>query len=178
MLCTSPWLRFELVTSVVIGTDCIDSCKPHKPTHCEPTIWFVYSYRFQIIWPFLITVISETCRVYYIRYLRFYLCSVWSTWYFVIWFNYLIWYFCTRPKAGFWRFFIFRSLNAFVQKSTFLLLYQLSSMMNDYVTTQGKYFHILKGDLNQGNRAVLIIRCLQNKCQPTVQRYYRNIPSV
>jgi len=27
MLYTSPWLRFELTTSVVIGTDCIDSCK-------------------------------------------------------------------------------------------------------------------------------------------------------
>ena len=27
MLYTSPWLRFELTTSVVIGTDCIGSCK-------------------------------------------------------------------------------------------------------------------------------------------------------
>jgi hypothetical protein len=27
MLYTSPWSRFELTTSVVIGTDCIDSCK-------------------------------------------------------------------------------------------------------------------------------------------------------
>ena len=27
MLSTSPWSRFELTTSVVIGTDCIDSCK-------------------------------------------------------------------------------------------------------------------------------------------------------
>jgi hypothetical protein len=27
MLCTSPWSRFELTTSVVIGTDCIGSCK-------------------------------------------------------------------------------------------------------------------------------------------------------
>jgi hypothetical protein len=27
MLHTSPWLRFELTTSVVIGTDCIGSCK-------------------------------------------------------------------------------------------------------------------------------------------------------
>ena len=27
MLYTSPWSRFELTTSVVIGTDCIVSCK-------------------------------------------------------------------------------------------------------------------------------------------------------
>jgi hypothetical protein len=27
MLYTSPWSRFELITSVVIGTDCIGSCK-------------------------------------------------------------------------------------------------------------------------------------------------------
>ena len=26
MLCTSSWSRFELTTSVVMGTDCIDSC--------------------------------------------------------------------------------------------------------------------------------------------------------
>jgi hypothetical protein len=27
MLYTSPWSRFKLITSVVIGTDCIGSCK-------------------------------------------------------------------------------------------------------------------------------------------------------
>ena len=27
MLCTSPWSRFELTTSVVMDTDCIGSCK-------------------------------------------------------------------------------------------------------------------------------------------------------
>jgi len=27
MLYTSPWSRFELTTSVVIGTDCIGSCE-------------------------------------------------------------------------------------------------------------------------------------------------------
>jgi hypothetical protein len=34
MLYTSPWSRFELTTSVVIGTDCIGSCKfnNHKIT--------------------------------------------------------------------------------------------------------------------------------------------------
>ena len=32
MLYTSPWSRFELTTSVVIGTDCIGSCKPNYHT--------------------------------------------------------------------------------------------------------------------------------------------------
>ena len=32
MLYTSPWLRFKLTTSVVIGTDCIGSCKSNYNT--------------------------------------------------------------------------------------------------------------------------------------------------
>jgi len=32
MLYTSPWSRFELTSSVVIGTDCIDSCKVNLTT--------------------------------------------------------------------------------------------------------------------------------------------------
>jgi hypothetical protein len=32
MLYTSPWSRFELTTSVVIGTDCIGSCKSNFHT--------------------------------------------------------------------------------------------------------------------------------------------------
>ena len=32
MLYTSPWSRFKLKTSVVIGTDCIGSCKPNYHT--------------------------------------------------------------------------------------------------------------------------------------------------
>jgi hypothetical protein len=32
MLYTSPWSRFELPTSVVIGTDCIGSCKSNYHT--------------------------------------------------------------------------------------------------------------------------------------------------
>ena len=32
MLSTSPWLRFELTTSVVIGTDCMGSCKSNYNT--------------------------------------------------------------------------------------------------------------------------------------------------
>ena len=33
MLYYSPWSRFELTTSVVIGTDCIDSCKSNYHTY-------------------------------------------------------------------------------------------------------------------------------------------------
>ena len=32
MLYTSPWSRFELTTSVMIGTDCISSCRPNYHT--------------------------------------------------------------------------------------------------------------------------------------------------
>jgi len=32
MLHSSPWLRFELTTSMVIGTDCIGSCKSNYHT--------------------------------------------------------------------------------------------------------------------------------------------------
>jgi hypothetical protein len=32
MLYTSPWSRFELTTSVVIGTDCIGNCKSNYHT--------------------------------------------------------------------------------------------------------------------------------------------------
>ena len=32
MLYTSPWSRFELTTSVVIGSDCIGSCKSNNHT--------------------------------------------------------------------------------------------------------------------------------------------------
>jgi hypothetical protein len=38
MLYTSPWSRFELTTSVVIGTDCIDSCKSNYHTITAMTI--------------------------------------------------------------------------------------------------------------------------------------------
>ena len=36
MLYTSPWSRFELTTSVVIGTDCIGSCKFNYHTITNP----------------------------------------------------------------------------------------------------------------------------------------------
>ena len=42
MLYTSPWSRFELTTSVVIGTDCTGSCKSnyHMITATTAHIWF------------------------------------------------------------------------------------------------------------------------------------------
>ena len=44
MLYTSPWSRFELTTSVVIGTDCIGSCKSilSRPTHNLSSMRFNY----------------------------------------------------------------------------------------------------------------------------------------
>ena len=54
MLYTSPWSRFELTTSVVIGTDCIDSCEsnyhtitgtmapPMFLTFWKSKHWFIY----------------------------------------------------------------------------------------------------------------------------------------
>jgi hypothetical protein len=41
MLYTSSWSRFELTTSVVIGTDCIGSCKSNYHT-----VWFYVISRF------------------------------------------------------------------------------------------------------------------------------------
>ena len=37
MLYTSPWSRFELTTSVVIGVDCIGSCKSNNHTNTVTT---------------------------------------------------------------------------------------------------------------------------------------------
>ena len=37
MLYSSPWSRFELTTSVVIGTDCIGSCKSNYHTTMATT---------------------------------------------------------------------------------------------------------------------------------------------
>jgi hypothetical protein len=43
-LYTSPWSRFELTTSLVIGTDCIGSCKSNYHTitlTCTAILWFM-----------------------------------------------------------------------------------------------------------------------------------------
>ena len=46
MLYTSPWSRFELTTSVVIGTDCTGSCKiqlPYDHGHDGPSKYILYT---------------------------------------------------------------------------------------------------------------------------------------
>jgi hypothetical protein len=43
MFYTSPWSRFELTTSVAIGTDCIGSCKiqlSYDHDHDDPLLLF------------------------------------------------------------------------------------------------------------------------------------------
>ena len=47
MLYTSPWWRFELTTSVVIGTDCIGSCKSNYYTITATTAPFSLSVNIQ-----------------------------------------------------------------------------------------------------------------------------------
>ena len=49
MLYTSPWSRFELTTSVVIGTDCIDSCKSNYHMITVTTAPFILEEINQII---------------------------------------------------------------------------------------------------------------------------------
>ena len=44
---TSPWARFELTTSVIIGTDCIGSCKSNYHTITDTTgsvSWYYMRY--------------------------------------------------------------------------------------------------------------------------------------
>jgi hypothetical protein len=49
MLYTSPWSRFELTTSVVIGTDCIGSCKSNyhtiTATAAPKSHWMKYDFN-------------------------------------------------------------------------------------------------------------------------------------
>jgi len=51
MLYTSPWSRFELTTSVVIGTDCIVSFKPnyHTITATTGLLLLLFSYYFHLL---------------------------------------------------------------------------------------------------------------------------------
>ena len=51
MLYTSPWSRFELTTSVVIGTDCICSYKSNyhttTATTAHPSLWMLNAMHFK-----------------------------------------------------------------------------------------------------------------------------------
>ena len=49
MFYTSPWSRFELTTSVVIGTDCIGSCKSNYHTITATTSLFM-DHELQALW--------------------------------------------------------------------------------------------------------------------------------
>jgi len=48
MLYTSPWSRFELTTSVVIGTDCIGSCKSNYHTITATTAPYINMQQFSV----------------------------------------------------------------------------------------------------------------------------------
>ena len=52
MLYTSPWSRFEFTTSVVIGTDCIGSCKSNYHTIMATTSEFNFFFHYQYQWLF------------------------------------------------------------------------------------------------------------------------------
>ena len=67
MLYTSPWSRFELTTSMVIGTDCIGSCKSKYHT-----IWY---FLFHLIIKNSIIKIAVNCRIFRIAPLNFKGCS-------------------------------------------------------------------------------------------------------
>ena len=49
MLSSSPWSRFKLTTSMVIGTDCIGSCKSNYPTITAMTApkkcWYIFFFK-------------------------------------------------------------------------------------------------------------------------------------
>ena len=59
MLYTPLWSRFELTTSVVIGTDCIDSCKSNNHTI---TTALIYLYQ----WIEDLYICNQYIHIYYI----------------------------------------------------------------------------------------------------------------
>ena len=70
MLYTSPWLIFELTTSVVIGTDCICSCKSNYHTitamtaHVNPLAVNHLFHNFSFIWWIPLQTISLCIHTY------------------------------------------------------------------------------------------------------------------
>jgi hypothetical protein len=78
-LYTSPWSRFELTTSVVIGTDCIGSCKPnyHTPRHISKhrqvrdLILTKNGFLIFLLWEYVMKDVQEMCHAHYIVYLHF-----------------------------------------------------------------------------------------------------------
>ena len=58
LLYTSPWSRFELTPSVVIGTDCIGSCKSNYHTITATTAPVLFQVR-TLVWLCWIDHITE-----------------------------------------------------------------------------------------------------------------------
>jgi hypothetical protein len=48
MLYTSPWSKFELTTSVVIGIDCIDNCISNYHTITATTVPYINMQQFSV----------------------------------------------------------------------------------------------------------------------------------
>jgi hypothetical protein len=62
LLYNSPWSRFELTTSVVIGTDCIGSCKSNYhtiTTTMAPNLCIIKGHKYKICKPENISYISS-----------------------------------------------------------------------------------------------------------------------
>jgi hypothetical protein len=60
MLCTSPWSRFELTTSVVIGTDSTGSCESNYHTITVTTAPYINMQQFSV--RKFKKYISQTCH--------------------------------------------------------------------------------------------------------------------
>ena len=68
MLYTSPWSRFELTTSVMIGTDCIGSCKSNYHTitvMTDPKLFIVLLDKVKNTTVILELQVLHTIRVYF-----------------------------------------------------------------------------------------------------------------
>ena len=66
MLYTSPWSRFELTTLVVIGTDCIGSCKSNYHTFTATTAYvvcsWVYGFWLPLWYPQTLLIMYVQCK--------------------------------------------------------------------------------------------------------------------
>jgi hypothetical protein len=93
MLYISPWVEFQLITTVVIGTDCIGSCKSNYHTiTASTTPWFLNCSDCVVffIFHFIILIMTNlyffsTCDVYYISVAKYVICihkrcRDWATW--------------------------------------------------------------------------------------------------
>ena len=70
ILYTSPWSRFELITTMVIGTDCIGSCKPIRSRPRRPLADWL---RFDVQVHKTLFILSETCKKYSVTVMFYYI---------------------------------------------------------------------------------------------------------